>query len=136
MIISLQKNISSANRRDLLNALSRLLPDCQPRRTSSGLALAITNPEADAVPRIENLPGVTGVLLSNSELCPLACAGIKKLFSTPLDFSRGPVFITGPCAVEDEKSYLASALALKAAGAHALRAALFKPRSSPYAFQG
>ena len=136
MIISLQKNISSANRRDLLNALSRLLPDCQPRRTSSGLALAITNPEADAVPRIENLPGVTGVLLSNSELCPLACAGIKKSFSTPLDFSRGPVFITGPCAVEDEKSYLASALALKAAGAHALRAALFKPRSSPYAFQG
>jgi len=91
---------------------------------------------ADAVPLIENLAGVAGVSLSYAELCPLTCAVTKKIFQQPLDFSRGPVFIAGPCAVEEEDSYLASARALKAAGAHALRAALFKPRSSPYAFQG
>lgn len=138
MIISLQKNLSPAARRDLLPALSRLLPGSRPRRVSSGLALTITDPAAaaDAVPLIENLAGVAGVSLSDAELCPLACAVTKKVFLRPLDFTRGPVFIAGPCAVEEEDSYLASALALKAAGASALRAALFKPRSSPYAFQG
>ncbi len=91
---------------------------------------------AEAAPAIENLPGVASVSLSTAELCPLACAGGRKPLSSPLDFTGGPVFIAGPCAVEDEASYVASALALKAAGAHALRAAIFKPRSSPYAFQG
>ncbi len=138
MIITLQKNISADNRRDILLALSRLLPDCLMRRDPAGLHITIPDPvkAPDAVPRIENLPGVAGVSLSDAELCPLACVREKRPFSKPLDFSRTPVFIAGPCAVEEENSYLASAAALKAAGAHALRAALFKPRSSPYAFQG
>ena len=138
MIISLQKNISAADSGNLLLALSRLLPGCRRSGAPAGLSVAINNPEkaADAVPLLENLPGVAGVALSDAELCPLACAKAKRAFLRPLDFGRGPVFIAGPCAVEDEASYLASASALKAAGAHALRAALFKPRSSPYAFQG
>ena len=44
--------------------------------------------------------------------------------------------IAGPCAVENEEQLRASALAAKAAGARVLRAGAFKPRSSPYAFQG
>lgn len=138
MIVTLKKNLGADGRRDILSALSRLLPGCLMRRAPAGLYITIPNPAAaaDAVPRIENLAGVAGVLLSDAELCPLACAGIKKTFSSPLNFSRGPVFIAGPCAVEDETSYLATARALKTAGAHALRAALFKPRSSPYTFQG
>jgi len=44
--------------------------------------------------------------------------------------------IAGPCAVENEEQTRASALAAKAAGARVLRAGAFKPRSSPYAFQG
>lgn len=136
MIISLQKNLSAGNRRDLEAALARLLPGCVLRRGPAGLTASPATPPADTVPLIENLPGVAGVSLTETELCPLACAGIKRPFSQPLDFSRGRVFIAGPCAVEEEASYLATALALKAAGAHALRAAIFKPRSSPYAFQG
>ena len=138
MIINLQKNLAAADAKDLLAAVSKLLPGCRLRRVPQGLAAAISDPAktADAVPLIENLAGVAGVSLSDKELCPLACAAARAAFSRPLDFSRGPVFIAGPCAVEQEASYLASAAALKAAGAHALRAALFKPRSSPYAFQG
>ncbi len=136
MIISLHKNLSAGSRRDLEAALSRLLPGCILRRKGPGLAAVLSKPSADAVPLIENLPGVAGVFQTEAELCPLACAGIKRPFSRPLDFSGGPIFISGPCAVEEEGSYLATALALKAAGAHALRAAIFKPRSSPYAFQG
>ncbi len=102
------------------------------------LELRLTRPAeaGDLAPLLENLPGVKEVRLSEEELCPLACASGKKTFSKPLDLKAGPAIIAGPCAVESEERYLAAAAALKAAGAGALRAAIFKPRSSPYAFQG
>jgi 3-deoxy-7-phosphoheptulonate synthase len=44
--------------------------------------------------------------------------------------------IAGPCSVESESQIIQSAQLAKAAGASALRGGAFKPRSSPYAFQG
>ncbi len=44
--------------------------------------------------------------------------------------------IAGPCAVESEEQIWEAARAVKAAGATVLRAGAFKPRSSPYSFQG
>jgi 3-deoxy-7-phosphoheptulonate synthase len=44
--------------------------------------------------------------------------------------------IAGPCAVEDEARMDAIAGAVRAAGANILRGGAFKPRTSPYAFQG
>ncbi|HUO04508.1 MAG TPA: 3-deoxy-7-phosphoheptulonate synthase [Candidatus Binataceae bacterium] len=44
--------------------------------------------------------------------------------------------IAGPCAVESEEQVEAAAAAVKAAGAHLLRGGAFKPRTSPYSFQG
>src|SRR6056297_2350832 len=44
--------------------------------------------------------------------------------------------IAGPCSVESEEQLMASARAVKAAGATALRGGAFKPRTSPYSFQG
>ena len=44
--------------------------------------------------------------------------------------------IAGPCSVESEKQLLTVANAVKAAGAAVLRGGAFKPRTSPYAFQG
>ena len=44
--------------------------------------------------------------------------------------------IAGPCAVESRAQTLASAHAVKAAGATLLRGGAYKPRTSPYAFQG
>ena len=50
----------------------------------------------------------------------------------------GPVFqvIAGPCAVETHDQTRNTALAVKAAGASALRAGAYKPRTSPYGFAG
>jgi 3-deoxy-7-phosphoheptulonate synthase len=48
----------------------------------------------------------------------------------------GVVVIAGPCAVEDEEQLLVTARAVKAAGARVLRGGAFKPRTSPYSFQG
>ncbi len=50
----------------------------------------------------------------------------------------GPEFVVmaGPCSVESEKQLLSTAEAVSRAGAVILRGGAFKPRSSPYAFQG
>jgi 3-deoxy-7-phosphoheptulonate synthase len=44
--------------------------------------------------------------------------------------------VAGPCSVEGEEFFLETARQVKAAGAHALRGGAFKPRTSPYTFQG
>jgi len=46
------------------------------------------------------------------------------------------VIISGPCAVESREQLLSTAHAIKKAGAHILRGGAYKPRTSPYAFQG
>ncbi len=46
------------------------------------------------------------------------------------------VVMAGPCAVENEESIMLTARAIKAANAKILRGGAFKPRTSPYSFQG
>ncbi|MEJ2754143.1 MAG: 3-deoxy-7-phosphoheptulonate synthase, partial [Chloroflexota bacterium] len=46
------------------------------------------------------------------------------------------VIMAGPCSVESRSQILETAHAVKEAGAHILRGGAFKPRSSPYSFQG
>ncbi len=46
------------------------------------------------------------------------------------------IVMAGPCSVESEQQIIESALAVKKAGAHILRGGAFKPRTSPYSFQG
>ena len=47
-----------------------------------------------------------------------------------------PVVIAGPCSVESREQLLAAAEGVKAAGATLLRGGAYKPRTSPYDFQG
>jgi 3-deoxy-7-phosphoheptulonate synthase len=86
------------------------------------------------------LPGVFQVLpitrpykLASREFCP-----DDTVF--PLDGVRmgdqGLVIIAGPCSVESRSQILETAQAVKEAGATALRGGAFKPRTSPYSFQG
>lgn len=49
---------------------------------------------------------------------------------------EGLTVIAGPCSVESEKQLLDTARAVKKTGADMLRGGAFKPRTSPYAFQG
>lgn len=44
--------------------------------------------------------------------------------------------IAGPCAIESEEQMVKTARAVKEAGAHCLRGGAYKPRTSPYSFQG
>lgn len=65
---------------------------------------------------------------------------ISENSSFPLDgISIGAqelVIIAGPCSVEDRSQLLEVAHAVREAGARALRGGAYKPRTSPYAFQG
>jgi 3-deoxy-7-phosphoheptulonate synthase len=50
--------------------------------------------------------------------------------------SEDIIIIAGPCAVESRSQLLETAHAVREAGANALRGGVFKPRTSPYSFQG
>ncbi|MGE0433476.1 MAG: bifunctional 3-deoxy-7-phosphoheptulonate synthase/chorismate mutase [Planctomycetota bacterium] len=62
--------------------------------------------------------------------------GSGESVSVPIGAGCAPVMIAGPCSVESEEQVLACARAVKEAGARILRGGCFKPRTSPYAFQG
>jgi 3-deoxy-7-phosphoheptulonate synthase len=69
----------------------------------------------------------------------LKSARLQQTIVQVLDFEiGGDEFITmaGPCSVETESQLLATADHVRRAGARILRGGAFKPRSSPYAFQG
>jgi 3-deoxy-7-phosphoheptulonate synthase len=62
---------------------------------------------------------------SEIRLAPGVTVGGKKL-----------LIVAGPCSVENEQQIIETARSVKAAGANVLRGGAFKPRTSPYAFQG
>ncbi len=88
----------------------------------------------------ETLPGVMAVQRI-SKPYKLASRQFHPQNSVfPLDgFTVGGdeiAIIAGPCSVESRAQILETAQAVKEAGAHALRGGVFKPRTSPYSFQG
>ncbi len=61
----------------------------------------------------------------------------RAVFVSGVEFGAGRfVAIAGPCAVESEQQILAVATRVAAAGATVLRGGAYKPRTSPYSFQG
>lgn len=89
---------------------------------------------------LESLPGVEQVILV-SKPYKLASREFHPQ-DTIVDVDdvavggEGIVVIAGPCAVEGEEQLLATAQAVKAAGATVLRGGAYKPRTSPYEFRG
>ncbi len=89
---------------------------------------------------IATMPGVEDLV---PIMRPYKLAG-KELKQEPTIIKVGDVSIggdeiivmAGPCAVESEEVLIETAFKVKAAGAKILRGGAFKPRTSPYAFQG
>jgi 3-deoxy-7-phosphoheptulonate synthase len=79
-------------------------------------------------------------------ICPTVCRQANPRYGSHycrvveaggVRFGTGsPVVIAGPCAVESWEQTLELALIVKGCGAHMLRGGAFKPRTSPYDFQG
>jgi 3-deoxy-7-phosphoheptulonate synthase len=89
---------------------------------------------------LDNLPGVDHLIQIGKPYKMVA----RGLHPRPTIVKVGPAvvgrdtftIIAGPCAVESEEQAVAAARAAKVAGATILRGGAFKPRSSPYSFQG
>jgi len=94
-------------------------------------ALIVDGPGA-----IEDIPGVANILDAPSSH-PLVDGAPPVVRVGDIEIGGPePVFMAGPCAVEDEETLETAAAAVAAAGARILRGGAFKPRSSPYSFQG
>jgi 3-deoxy-7-phosphoheptulonate synthase len=91
-------------------------------------------------PAFESLPGVLEVI-PVSHAYKLVSREVKPEDSVVRIGDvviGGPALtiVAGPCAVESREQTLTVARAVKQAGAHLLRGGAFKPRTSPYSFQG
>jgi 3-deoxy-7-phosphoheptulonate synthase len=105
-------------------------------------AIGITGNAGPIEPAIfEALPGVLEALrvshpykLVSREVKPDDT--VVHVGSVPVGGSSPVTLIGGPCAVESREQTLTIAKRIKEAGGHILRGGAFKPRTSPYAFQG
>ncbi|MHC5156097.1 MAG: 3-deoxy-7-phosphoheptulonate synthase, partial [Planctomycetota bacterium] len=91
---------------------------------------------------IENAPMVEKVM---PILAPYKMASLevkKEISQIPIGPAQFPIggkkigIIAGPCAVESQEQILTTAHAIKDAGCMGLRGGAYKPRTSPYSFQG
>lgn len=88
---------------------------------------------------VTTLPGVERVMKAHKPymLASLDARGTSTIRVRDIAIGGGaPVIIAGPCSVEGRDAQLEVAHRVKEAGAVMLRGGAFKPRTSPYAFQG
>jgi 3-deoxy-7-phosphoheptulonate synthase len=115
---------------------ARPMPGAQ--RTAVGL---VGNDGRVDASRIEALPGVAQIIHVTQPYKQVSREWRAE--NTVVELAPGVtvggdsvIVIGGPCSVESEEQILAAARIVKAAGGNALRGGAFKPRSSPYSFQG
>jgi 3-deoxy-7-phosphoheptulonate synthase len=115
---------------------ARPMPGAQ--RTAVGL---VGNDGRVDSSRLEALPGVAQVIHVSQPYKQVSREWRAE--NTVVEIAPGVtvggdsvVVIGGPCSVESEEQILSAARIVKAAGGTALRGGAFKPRSSPYSFQG
>ncbi len=141
MLVVMRQDATEDQIRSVVAAIEARGYRAHPIPGAQRTAIGITgNRGAVEAPAFESLPGVLEVipvthaykLVSREtkpestvvQVGPLAVGGDRF------------VVIGGPCAVESREQILAVAEAVKKAGGHALRGGAFKPRTSPYSFQG
>src|SRR5687768_12866899 len=115
---------------------ARPMPGAQ--RTAVGL---VGNDGRVDSSRIEGLPGMAQVIHVSQPYKQVSREWRQE--NTVVTLAPGVrvggdeiVVIAGPCSVEGEQQIVTAARAARAAGATALRGGAYKPRSSPYSFQG
>ncbi len=142
MIIVMRRNAKEEDIQHIIKQVESLKLKPTVLRGTERTVIAAIGDERDAaaVGVLESGPGVDEVL---PVLAPYKLASLETK-SEPTVVRAGSLtigggtlgIIAGPCSVESEEQIVASARAIKASGATALRGGAFKPRTSPYSFQG
>jgi 3-deoxy-7-phosphoheptulonate synthase len=141
MLVVMQSQATPQQIDDVLNAVRQLNLTPHPLPGATRTAIGITGNISAVDPRtLEVLPGVLELIrvtkpykLASREMRPAdTFVHLPQTTIGPGTFT----IIAGPCSVENETMILRTAEFLMAHGVRLMRAGAFKPRSSPYAFQG
>jgi 3-deoxy-7-phosphoheptulonate synthase len=142
MIVAMQERASEEEIDAVIDALVEEGVNVHRTTGATQSILAAVGPTANLdISKFEVLPGVLHVHRISS---PYKLAGRAfRPQGSVVEFANGVkigvekvAVIAGPCAIENHDQIYAIAKCVKAAGADFLRGGAFKPRSSPYAFQG
>lgn len=142
MIIITQPAVTDAQIDHIVERIEEFGLRAQVMRGEMRVVIGVIGPEEvirekplGAIPGVESVLAVMKpyklVAQENGSVPPsVAIGGVK--FGT----GEKVVLISGPCSVESKDQVLSIARAVKTAGARVLRGGAFKPRTSPYSFQG
>ena len=141
MLVVMQHQATVEEVVQVVQAIEQMGLDAHPMPGPTRTAIGITGNSSSVDPRsLEVLPGVRELIrvtqpykLASREMHPedtIVEAGKARI--GPGTFT----VIAGPCSVESESNLLGVAEQLVSRGVHLLRAGAFKPRTSPYSFQG
>ncbi|HUY34227.1 MAG TPA: 3-deoxy-7-phosphoheptulonate synthase [Pirellulales bacterium] len=141
MIVVMKRNATSEELRHMVQRVESLGLKAHVLYGVERTVIAAIGPERDGLK--DSLESGTGVAEVLPILAPYKIAS-REVKNEPTVISVGSLkiggrhlgVIAGPCSVENEDQILRTARAVKAAGATALRGGAFKPRTSPYSFQG
>lgn len=140
MIITMRDTATEQEIRAVLEKLDRLEIETHRIGDTGHTILATDGPIRSKFPVIEVMDGVKEVLSITSpfKLANRAFNPEGTLIKIKEVVIGGPeiVIMAGPCAVENERQVLEIAYAVSRCGARVLRGGAFKPRTSPYSFQG
>lgn len=141
MLVVMRQDAQAAEIEGVVRAIEARGFKAHPIPGAQRTAIGVTgNKGALEAPAFESLPGVLEVIRV-SHAYKLVSREVKPE-ATVVDIGGvrigGPelVIVAGPCAVESLEQMLEVARRVKAAGARLLRGGAFKPRTSPYSFQG
>jgi 3-deoxy-7-phosphoheptulonate synthase len=141
MLIVMKADATDAQVADVVRVVEELGYRAHPLPGATRTAIAVTgNQGAVDVSRFENLPGVAEAIRVSKpyKLITLDLKPEKTIVRVG-DASIGGdelAIIAGPCAVESRAQAFSVAEAVRRSGARFFRGGAFKPRTSPYAFQG
>ena len=145
MIVILKKNATDAEMQDFIRHWKErgygVHVSCGEEATILGLLGDTTKLDTESVianPIVEDVKRVTAPYkMANRAFHPDNTVITVGTGGDAVSFGGNTVpVIAGPCSVESEEQVVAIAKAVKKAGAKLLRGGAFKPRTSPYAFQG
>jgi 3-deoxy-7-phosphoheptulonate synthase len=141
VLVVMRKDATAEQIRGVQEAIEARGYKAHPIPGAQRTAIGVTgNKGALEAPALESLPGVLEVIPVTHayKLVSREVKGESSIVRVGTVEVGGPdlVLVAGPCAVESVEQTLIIARAVKAAGAHILRGGAFKPRTSPYSFQG
>lgn len=130
-----------ANAKDVQNALSGLglwVSRADPAGTGGRVQLSVASHSCTvSAEAVAAVPGVEQVAVKSSSHPRLdAMPRVVEVAGRRIGAGAPPAIMAGPCSIDSEATIDALAARLSAMGVGFLRGGAFKPRTSPYAFQG